>query len=215
MASWVTHLRVAEGLKELFKGHEYAFFTGNLATDGGKINSDATYTPPAYITHWYTTPDVFSINPDAFAAEYIYGKVLTEEETAFLWGYYCHLYTDVLYNELLAVVYEKQNLEKCMQTRMNVYGTATDIDYLYLNQNPNGTVINFINNFTGFENTCIEYFEKDGLTKRIIQMCGFYKDLLNRTYKPSGISYFTTDDIKMLVNKAVIYLDKKIGITIG
>ena len=54
MATWITHLRVADNFKSEYSKEEYQnFLIGNIAPDAGKLNADKrTYSPPTEISHY-------------------------------------------------------------------------------------------------------------------------------------------------------------------
>lgn len=53
MATWITHLRVAENILKRFKLEENEFLAGNIAPDSGVPNENGSgFNPPKEITHW-------------------------------------------------------------------------------------------------------------------------------------------------------------------
>lgn len=97
MATWVTHLMVAdEVIKRLpfLKKHE--FFVGNIAPDCNVENEDWTsFTPSREVTHWMGNNRKNASDCDRFLHEYIEKKDdLDDKEESFLLGYYAHLITD-------------------------------------------------------------------------------------------------------------------------
>lgn len=98
MASWVTHLiiadRVLERIPDLCR-HE--FCVGNIAPDCNVENEDWTsFTPPRELTHWMTSKRKVAADCDRFLHEYMEKKDISSvQEESFLLGYYAHLITDV------------------------------------------------------------------------------------------------------------------------
>lgn len=98
MASWVTHLiiadRVLERIPDLCR-HE--FCVGNIAPDCNVENEDWTsFTPPREMTHWMTSRRKVAEDCDRFLHEYMEKQVISSvQKESFLLGYYAHLITDV------------------------------------------------------------------------------------------------------------------------
>lgn len=99
MASWVTHLIIADRVFEKVSGlcrHE--FCVGNIAPDCNVENEDWTqFTPSREVTHWMTGGRKKVSDCDRFYEEYIEKrkqKISLIQEKSFLLGYYAHLITD-------------------------------------------------------------------------------------------------------------------------
>lgn len=99
MASWVSHLIVADRVLEKVSGlcrHE--FCVGNIAPDCNVENEDWTqFTPPREVTHWMTAERKSASDCRRFYDEYIEKRkdnIGSIEEKSFLLGYYAHLITD-------------------------------------------------------------------------------------------------------------------------
>ncbi len=97
MATWVTHLMVADGVMEKMPflcKHE--FFVGNIAPDCNVENEDWTcFTPSREVTHWMGNKRKVASDCERFLYEYVEKKTnLDIKEESFLLGYYAHLITD-------------------------------------------------------------------------------------------------------------------------
>ena len=97
MASWVTHLMIADRVVETFPDlcrHE--FLVGNLAPDCNIENEDGTgYTPSREVTHWMSGKRKTANDSERFLHEYMEKRELTDRrEESFLLGYYAHLIAD-------------------------------------------------------------------------------------------------------------------------
>ena len=106
MAAWVTHLMVADGVLGHHPHlHRQAFCVGNIAPDCNVENEDWTaFTPSREVTHWMQGERKTATDCDAFCNEYILkrkGKIQSEEEYAFLLGYYSHLITDAAFQAMI------------------------------------------------------------------------------------------------------------------
>ena len=106
MASWVTHLMVADGLLEVFPELDRrGFCVGNIAPDCNRENADWTeFTPPREVTHWMRTGRKSASDCDDFRDAYIFMRgdsISSAEEYSFLLGYYAHLITDAAFQAML------------------------------------------------------------------------------------------------------------------
>lgn len=97
MATWVTHLMVADEVVKLMPflcRHE--FFVGNIAPDCNVENEDWTsFIPSREVTHWMGNERKMASDCNRFLNEYVKTKEnLDVKEESFLLGYYAHLITD-------------------------------------------------------------------------------------------------------------------------
>ena len=105
MASWITHLMIADGVLHHFPNLDRrGFCVGNIAPDCNVENEDWTsFTPPREVTHWMQAARKKSADCDLFCEEYIVkrrNEIKSVEEYAFLLGYYSHLITDVAFQAM-------------------------------------------------------------------------------------------------------------------
>lgn len=105
MATWVTHLMVADGiLKRLPSLDRHGFCVGNIAPDCNVENEDWTaFTPPRAVTHFMQGERKHGSDCDVFCQEYIIKRsrdIASDEEYAFLLGYYAHLLTDAAFQAM-------------------------------------------------------------------------------------------------------------------
>lgn len=104
MATWVTHLMIAdsvlESIPELCR-HEFCI--GNIAPDCNIENNDWTaFTPSREITHWMSGSRKVAADCERFLYQYIKKKTISSaQEQSFLWGYYSHLVADVEFQRFL------------------------------------------------------------------------------------------------------------------
>lgn len=99
MATWVTHLMIADRVLEIVpKLDRRGFCVGNIAPDCNVENEDWTaFVPSREITHWMSGERKASSDCERFYQEYIYNRkheINSEEEKSFLLGYYAHLLAD-------------------------------------------------------------------------------------------------------------------------
>lgn len=106
MASWITHLMIAdEVLSELKHLDKRGFSVGSIAPDCNIENADwSDFTPPREVTHWMNGKTKDEDDCDRFRNTYILSRrneIETDEEYAFLLGYYAHLIEDAQYMAFL------------------------------------------------------------------------------------------------------------------
>ena len=104
MATWVTHLMIADRvLKHFPKLDKRGFCVGNIAPDCNVENEDwSAFTPSREVTHWMQGERKNAADCDAFYEEYIAKRqIRCAEEYAFLMGYYAHLITDASFQKMI------------------------------------------------------------------------------------------------------------------
>ena len=106
MATWVTHLMIADSVLKHFPSLERrGFCVGNIAPDCNVENEDWTaFTPSREVTHWMQGKRKKASDCDAFYEEYIAkrrNRIESAEEYAFLMGYYAHLITDAAFQKMI------------------------------------------------------------------------------------------------------------------
>lgn len=136
MPGWVTHIRIAETLLNTGLALDArGFCVGSVAPDCNVENADWTeFTPSREITHWMTVKnDKTSARHDRFFDEYINGKnICSEQQLAFLAGYYVHLIADAEFMRFLhdesriAAVFDRLAQDGCYGGRIE--GMPKDYD---------------------------------------------------------------------------------------
>lgn len=106
MATWVTHLMIADSVLKCFPElDKRGFCVGNIAPDCNVENDDWTaFTPSREVTHWMRGQRKKASDCDAFYEEYIVkrkDRIQSTEEYAFLLGYYAHLITDAAFQKMI------------------------------------------------------------------------------------------------------------------
>ena len=106
MATWITHLIIADGVLERIPNLDRrGFCVGNIAPDCNVENEDWTaFTPSREVTHWMQSERKIASDCDVFCNEYILKRkdqIKSAEEYAFLLGYYSHLITDAAFQAMI------------------------------------------------------------------------------------------------------------------
>lgn len=106
MASWVTHLMIADKVLEQCPDLDRrGFCVGNIGPDCNVENEDWTvFTPPREVTHWMSSERKVASDCDSFYNEYILKRkdeIKSHEQYSFLLGYYSHLITDAVFQKMI------------------------------------------------------------------------------------------------------------------
>lgn len=114
LATWVTHLMVADLLLQQFPDlNRRGFSVGNIAPDCNIENEDWTaFTPSREVTHWMRGPRKVMSDCKAFYDHFFthHLPVPAVERDAFLLGYTAHLITDVHFQRFLRDEQRVQNM---------------------------------------------------------------------------------------------------------
>lgn len=105
MATWITHLMVADSvLQKLPWLDRRGFCVGNIAPDCNIENEDWTsFTPSREVTHWMSGDRKVGTDADRFLREYVLNRIdciRSNEEFSFLLGYYSHLVADAEFQRM-------------------------------------------------------------------------------------------------------------------
>ena len=99
MATWITHLMIADRVLEAIPQLDrHGFCVGNIAPDCNVENEDWTqFVPSREITHWMSADRKVATDCDKFYDQYISKRkheIKSKQELSFLFGYYAHLIAD-------------------------------------------------------------------------------------------------------------------------
>ena len=106
MATWITHLMIADRLLAAFPQLDRrGFCAGNIAPDCNVENEDWTsFTPSREVTHWMLSSRKNASDCSHFRDEYLLPRLdssISAEEHSFLLGYYAHLITDAEFQRFI------------------------------------------------------------------------------------------------------------------
>jgi len=212
MASWMIHLRVAEGLIEkLHIENETEFIVGNIAPDSGEPNEDWTvFTPNGFVSHFRKETED---NRKVICEERYIGKYFTPElrtgysrkQDEFYLGYLTHLLTDKLWirditdptKEKFPEEFARNEGEFWWRIKADWY----DLDKLYLKYNPDFKAFKTYASAEGFVNTYLDYFSKMAFDNRRKYITEFYingsKEVVERPM------YISMQELDAFVDNAV------------
>lgn len=188
MASWVTHLIIADRVFEKVSGlcrHE--FCVGNIAPDCNVENEDWTqFTPSREVTHWMTGGRKKVSDCDRFYEEYIEKrkqKISLIQEKSFLLGYYAHLITDA---ELQRYMRDDKRVEAVWDRIKNHPELREKAKGMQENWDSVKVLINrkeLMKDIYSIENEYLEKHPDSGYLTEIIELKSF-PDYIN--YLPNG-----------------------------
>lgn len=144
MATWITHLRLADNLlKYGFDLDRKSFLLGSLAPDASLLNEKDEWYPSKKITHFFDD-DNGHIQPEDFYTAYLHNQSHSTEIYAFLLGYYAHLLADIEWigNVWRPFKHHYPEIGKRIETEPDFAYQYKQLewfghDFLYLNEHPN------------------------------------------------------------------------------
>lgn len=231
MATWVTHLMVAdkvlERIPELCR-HE--FCVGNIAPDCNVENENWTsFTPSREVTHWMTKERKVAADCDRFVQEYMKKREITsQQEESFLLGYYAHLITDAEFQRVIrdeqrvkatwdrikahSVLHEKaQGMEEnwdSVKVLINGRERLKDIHSIekeYLDQNPDSGYLTEIMCLESFPDY-IDYLPSGAIVRKI-KVMGYMPQKEDGQYLHIGMS---VEEYQTFLDKAIELVVKAI-----
>ena len=140
MATWITHLRMAEKFKRDFNSKEFNYFLiGNIAPDSGVVDyKTKTYIPSSDISHFRKKKEGRFVNHNLdFYFTYLKPSG-TPEERAFFQGYFIHLFLDELYGHYLYRPLKKRLRREIEENPNHIWEIKDNwaaADFLYLENN--------------------------------------------------------------------------------
>ncbi len=186
MASWMIHLRVAQGIYEkLDFDHKVEFVMGNIAPDSGVPTADGTgFVPDAGVSHFRTVDEngIKDVHEDWFVARYFTKKKresYNESAYAFYLGYLVHLLTDKLWaskivygaKDKLSDLFEQDHTAFWRKIKRDWY----DLDFLYLKKHPEFEAFRIYEGIKEFQNNYLDFFAKDAFEQRKKFIMEFYR----------------------------------------
>lgn len=186
MASWMIHLRVAQGIYEkLNLSEKEAFVMGNIAPDSGVPTADCSgFVPDAGVSHFRTVDEngIKDVHEEQFVARYFTKEKrenYSEREDAFFFGYLVHLLTDKLWAS--EIVYEAKEMFQQEFFADNgsfwkrIKKDWYDLDFLYLKNHPDFPAFRIYEGIKEFKNSYLEFFAEDAFEQRKQYIVDFYQ----------------------------------------
>lgn len=184
MASWMVHLRISDKLiDELCNLSHTEFVVGNIAPDSGIPNDDwSVFTPSGDVSHFKTidADGLKDIHINEFVEQFFsveQRKQYNIKQKSFYLGYLTHLLTDIMWVDLIVrpsiekfrTLYDKDRTEWIWTLKKDWY----DLDFLYINRNPDFRAFSIYKNAIGFKNEYLNFFSSDAFDNRRGYITGF------------------------------------------
>jgi hypothetical protein len=142
MATWITHLRMAEALLDALLGlDETAFVLGNLGPDSGMPNDDWTaFDPPKRVTHFEFPGDEDRTRDLDFYRDYLLPLPADDPRYSYRLGYFVHLVADNLWSRWIGrttkQVHALEFARKGQQLIREIKWDWYDLDHAYVRDHP-------------------------------------------------------------------------------
>ncbi len=179
MATWITHLRLAEQLVGLGMTLDVdSLLVGSVAPDAGLPNANLTgFEPPKRVTHWHNGQG--KIDPEAYYRRYLAAPPLDDSVRAFHAGYYLHLVADNEWDTLIWQPKKRTPLYQKALADMNeaVHEIKRDwygLDFLYLKAHPTCMYYErflFVDTVPDY----LDYLPAGLLTATVLKIQAFYR----------------------------------------
>lgn len=212
MASWMIHLRVAQGIYDkLNLPEKEAFIMGNIAPDSGVPTADGTgFVPDAAVSHFRTVDEngIKDVHEEQFVTRYYTEKMrgnYSEREDAFYFGYFVHLLTDKFWaskmvygaKEKLSDLFEQDNTSFWKTVKRDWY----DLDFLYLKKYPEFEAFRIYEGIKDFKNIYLDFFEEDAFEQRKKFIVEFYRKGVETVEEREN--YLSQEELDAFVEYAV------------
>ena len=191
MATWMTHLRIADQLLDRIPDlAPIEFIMGNLAPDSG-VPTEAGFSPPVSQSHVRlddgTGKKVIAL--EAYRTQYFSPALIagyTPQQYAFYLGYYVHLLTDVFWSDRVAWPACQQFPDASWD---DIKADWHEVDFLYLKERPGFRAFRAYLGSVGFVNRYLDIFPADAFENRREFITSYY---LNSIPDPAhSFSFFT------------------------
>lgn len=176
MASWIVHLRVADGLIDKPNVDAEKFIAGNIAPDCGKRLPEGGFSPDKAVTH-FTVKGKGECNYSGFYEQYVRNESDFGRYSFYL-GYFTHLMTDVLWVKLINEPAKARFAELYAFNRNEYYRLVKkdwyDLDFLFLQKNPDFRAWEIFRRITDFPNEYLNFYNSDNMSVQFADIVKFY-----------------------------------------
>lgn len=187
MASWVIHLRVAQGVyRQLGLKYIDEFILGNIAPDSGLPRADGSgYQPDAAVSHFRSIDanGIKDVHEEIFIERYYTDAHRRDYDggtDSFFLGYLAHLLTDKLWAEEIAYGAKNMFPDLFAGDRdafwKKIKRDWYDMDFMYLRDNPDFEAFRIYENMKDLRNRYVDFFSRDAFEKRREYITAFYRD---------------------------------------
>jgi len=179
MATWITHLRVADYFLDRIPAIVSGpFVVGNIGPDCGVPNEDwSAFTPPKEISHWKKRGE--DCRCGEFADTYLHDEDTGPRTRSFLLGYYIHLLTDNKWRHIIFRPKRDQYAAEFERDSDFIWAFKRDwydLDHLFLRQHPDFRAFRIFSSTGDFHEDILEYFPPEAYARHIPYITRFYRE---------------------------------------
>jgi hypothetical protein len=186
MATWITHLRLAENLLGTLDGLDaHSFALGNIAPDSGVPDEKwENFTPPKEVSHFIVPAenDAWRIVDLVFYRRYLVPAPWPGDcsrRFSFLLGYFLHLVTDNLWSRWIArptVEHFKAEFEADKRFIWTVKHDWYGLDIAYLQDHPGSLFYRVFLDCEYMSDYELDFMPEEGLCRQLDHVKTFYQD---------------------------------------
>ena len=206
MATWITHMRIAEHFMNIDESLNCAdFLVGNIAPDSGIPNENGIgFTPDKIISHYGLdgTPDGKKRGIQNFKNKYVKRE---HKYYKFYLGYYFHLLTDDAWrcsprkgiktvNGRMKLLHESLSWE---EIKKDWYGQ----DHIFLQNNPDFIFFTMFKNIKEYPNKYLDFFPQDAFSRQVKNITNFYLTAAENAERE--FPYLTKSEMDSFVNSTI------------
>jgi hypothetical protein len=219
MATWITHLRLAENLLDTLDGLDaHSFALGNIAPDSGIPDEKwEHFTPPKAVSHFIvpTGDGPWRIVDLVFYRRHLAPLIRVDDgsrRSSFLLGYYLHLVTDNLWNRWIArptIERFKAEFEADERFIWTVKHDWYGLDIAYLQDHPESLFYRVFVDCEYMPDYALDFMPEEGLRRQLDHIKTFYRDRerVDWAAKRPDV-YLTEPEIDRFVRDATRYLSQ-------
>jgi len=207
MATWITHMRIAEHFMNTYASlNNDEFLVGNIAPDSGVPNEDwSVFTPDGNVSHWRGES---GIDAQGFKNKYLLSP---NEKWPFYLGYCFHLFTDIEWSTLFAEkekepVYAqglKADPKFIWTIKKDWYGQ----DRVYLQKHRDSVFFNRFANIKEFPNTYLDYFPDEAFMHRIDYITKYYLENYESENPDRDFPFLSKEEMDCFVSDTIPILE--------
>jgi hypothetical protein len=205
MATWITHLRVAEKLSKSLRIPSLGYYLlGNIAPDSGILAADGlTYSPPATISHFenknlgkWKSQDLL------FYKNYIReNKPIDIDKYSFYLGYFSHLVLDVLWGYFIYYPIKNEYINE-FKDKHFIWKIKEDwygIDFEFLQKNTCWKTWDLFKS-SKYEINALDYYPPENIRHKLTEIIELYSN--SCPFKMTGL-YLKFEDVDKFITISV------------
>lgn len=218
MASWIIHLRVAQGVyRQLGLKYIDEFILGNIAPDSGVPSADGSgYQPDAEVSHFRSIDvnGIKDVHEEVFIERYYTDAQRRDYDggtDSFFLGYLVHLLTDKLWAR--KIVYGAKDMfpDLFVGDRdafwKKIKRDWYDMDFMYLRANPDFEAFRIYEDMKDLRNRYVDFFARDAFEKRRDFITAFYREGAANVRKRE--TYLSAGELDSFVRSAVEEISRR------